>query len=92
MDSQQFMTNELIQRIRHRLSEIRSEAAATSETNSSPMVFYLRGPLDVVADHEMRGLLLTMMAGEYCRLGRGEEEERVLRESIALDPDRVPPV
>ena len=91
MDSQQFMTNELIQRIRHRLSEIRSEAAATPEKNWSPMVFYLRGALDVVADLEMRGYLLTLMAGEYGLLGRGEEEERVMRESIALEPDEPLP-
>ena len=91
MESQQFMSNELIQRIRHRLSEIRSEAAATPEKNSSPMVFYLRGALDVVADLEMRRILLTLMAGEYGLLGQGEEEERVMRESIALDPDEPLP-
>ena len=91
MESQQFMSNELIQRIRHRLVEIRSEAAATPETNWSPMVFYLRGALDVVADLEMRRILLTLMAGEYGLLGQGEEEERVMRESIALDPDEPLP-
>ncbi len=85
------MTNELIQRIRHRLKEIRSEAAATPEKDGSPTVFYLRGALDVVADLEVHRLLLTLMAGEYGRLGRGEEEERVLRESIALDPDEPLP-